>query len=140
MDKDKFNNRYVVFKPFISINSNDKERIEGIIDKLNLNVNITKIKKSRKRLNPRYDIVVQDFDLIDEFLEKVDGNLDKEKLKTFKSAKEKIEKVGKISKKWDDDFEEIIELKLKINNSSKGFTKKEWIKKIKVHLDDGGDL
>ena len=130
------NRRFVILKPCILFTSNDEEIVKKIKNELQLQTNITETNKTKKRVNKRYNIMVQKFSEIHHIIEKFKGNIEGDRLIIFEKCFKEIENVGHINTSWDDRFEDIIDMKLKLNTNRKQFNKKQWIDKIKKHFDD----
>lgn len=138
------NQKYVVFKPTISIASIDKETLVNFINKFAVGENIAKAKRTKSMANDLYIIKIQNFVDITKLLLRLKNHKFVSKrreltIQQFNDVFADLNSIGHVHKKWDNIFENIIDIKLKLNEKTrtrKGFTKEEWISKIKSHLQE----
>jgi len=131
--------KYIVFKPMISFVSTNKKIIQAVMVHLEMKNPITVVKQNN---NIGYQVRVQDFKEINHVI----NTLNKDKLQykrrvnsieQFITLFTKIQNIGHIHKEWKPEFVEILELKEQLNiktRTRKGFTKTQWIDKIKNHF------
>ena len=139
------NKRYVVFKPYIVIASVDKYQVEHIINIFKLKSTVSKKKKKESYHSDYHSLNIQNFEDIEKILNKIKGfdfisKIKRDKVEKFIDCYNDIVELGHIHSKWEDDFENIIDKKLIINqvrsNINKNrFSKKVWVDKIREHLE-----
>lgn len=138
------NNKYVVFKPRITIGNVDEHQTDLIFK--SLKIEHTK-PKNRKLGDTRTNLlVVQNFGDIDKILELLKkyrfASLKKQaSFDTFLKSYDKIQDMGYIQTEWKDEFVYLIKLKLMINDKrgnidKKRLSQKDWEHKIREHLDN----
>lgn len=143
--KETKNLKSIVFKPYIVVAKIDPVQVSIIKNYIKLEFTKINIKtKSKKYHNDYHSLNIQNKKDIDKVIALIKGNEFKSQIKqkafdTFVDCYDTIKEVGNYHHEWLDNFTDIIEKKLSINENHSNIkknklTQEQWEKRIKKHL------
>lgn len=139
------NKKYIIFKPIVSIKNTSKKHLDIIKNELGLSLLKNRVIQ-RESLKNLYELFIQDEDTVQKIINYIGEYefVSDKKQNSFTKFKEGFHKIiklqGQVERKsfneWHFEFEELLDIKLSVNDTNSGFKKKKWIDKIKNHLLD----